>query len=69
MKTSAPAKVPATIPAKAAAQNAATDAKMKLNPAQQGTVAPETSVASSPAGVGRAAAPVATPAASVQPTP
>ena len=69
MKTSAPAKVPAPTPAKAAAQNAATDAKMKLNPAQQGTVAPEAGAAASPARVGPAAAPVATPAASVEPTP
>jgi preprotein translocase subunit SecG len=64
MKTSAPAKAPAPIPAKAAAQNAATDAKTKLNPVRQGTVAPETG-----AGVVPAVAPVATPAASVQPTP
>ena len=69
MKTSAPAKAPAPIPAKAAAQNAATDAKTKLNPVAQGTVAPETGTASSPAGVVPAGAPVATPAASVQPTP
>jgi preprotein translocase subunit SecG len=69
MKTSAPAKASAPNPAKAAAQNAATDAKTKLNPVQQGTVAPETGAASSPAGVVPAAAPVATPAASVQPTP
>jgi len=69
MKTSAPAKVPGPIPAKAAAQGAATDAKTKLNPAQQGTVAPETGAASSPAGAGPAAAPIVTPAASVQPTP
>jgi len=67
MKTSAPAKAPA--PAKAAAQNAATDAKTKLNPVEQGTVAPETRAPSSPAGVVPATAPVATPAASVQPTP
>ena len=69
MKTSAPAKAPAPAPAKAAAQNAATDAKTKLNPVQQGTVAPETGAASSPASVVPPAAPVATPAASVQPTP
>ena len=69
MKTSAPAKAPAPAPAKAAAQNAATDAKTKLNPVQQGTVAPETGAAASPASVVSPAAPVATPAASVQPTP
>ena len=69
MKTSAPAKAPAPIPAKAAAQNAATDAKTKLNPVEQGTVAPETGAAPSPAGIVPATAPVATPAASVQPTP
>ena len=69
MKTSAPAKAPAPAPAKAAAQNAATDAKRKLNPVEQGTVAPETGAAPTPAGVVPATAPVATPAASVQPTP
>ena len=69
MKKSAPAKAPAPAPAKAAAQNAATDAKTKLNPVEQGTVAPETGAASSPAGVVPATAPGATPAARVQPTP
>jgi preprotein translocase subunit SecG len=69
MKTAAPAKAPGPNPAKAAAQNAATDAKAKLNPVPQGTVAPETGAASSPAGVVPAESPIATPAASGQPTP
>ena len=69
MKTAATGKAPASIPAKAAAQNAATDAKTKLNPEAQGTVAPKEGTASSPAGVVPAGEPVATPAASGQPTP
>jgi preprotein translocase subunit SecG len=69
MKTAAPGKAPAPIPAKSAAQNAAADAKTKLNPVTQGTVAPKTEPASSPAGVVPAGAPVATPATKGQPTP
>jgi len=68
MKTSAPAQSPAPIPAKAAAQNAATDAKAKLNPVAQDSVAPKTGTVS-PAGVVPAGAPVATPTANGQPTP
>ena len=62
MKTEA-GKAPASIPAKAAAQKAATDAKTKLNPVAQGTVAPP------PSGVVPAGASDATPAASGQPSP
>jgi preprotein translocase subunit SecG len=68
MKTAAPGKA-APIPAKAAAQNAATDAKAKLNPVAQGTVAPKTGPASSPAIVVPAGAPIATPATTAQPAP
>ncbi|MBA3652401.1 MAG: preprotein translocase subunit SecG [Chthoniobacterales bacterium] len=75
MKTSAPAKAAAPLPPKVAAQKAAADAKAKLVPVPQGTVAPGAGTASSPSaaaaavGVVPAGAPVATPAASVQPTP
>ena len=75
LKTSAPAKAAAPLPAKAAAQKAAADAKAKIAPVPQGTVPPGAGTASSPSaaaaavGVVPAGAPVATPAASVQPTP
>ncbi len=75
MKTSAPAKAAAPLPPKVAAEKAAADAKAKLVPVPQGTFAPGAGTASSPSaaaaavGVVPAGAPVATPAASVQPTP
>ncbi len=75
MKTSAPAKAAAPLPPKVAAEKAAADAKAKLVPVPQGTVPPGAGTASSPSaaaaavGVVPAGAPVATPAASVQPTP
>ena len=68
-KSAATSKATGPLPAKAAAQGAAADAKAMVNPVPQGTVAPETGTASSPAGVVPAVTPVATPAASVQPTP
>ncbi len=75
LKTSAPSKAAAPLPPKVAAQKAAADAKAKLVPVPQGTVAPGTGTASTPSaaaaavGVVPAGAPVASPAASVQPSP
>jgi preprotein translocase subunit SecG len=78
MKTSAPAKAAAPLPAKVAAQKAAADAKAKLAPVPQGTVASGAGTASSPSAAAAAVgaipggAPVessATPAARARPTP
>jgi preprotein translocase subunit SecG len=75
MKTSAPAKPAAPLPAKVAAEKAAADAKAKLAPVPQGTVASGAGTASSPGaaaaavGVVPGGAPVATPAASARPSP
>lgn len=75
LKTSAPSKAAAPLPPKEAAQKAAADAKAKVAPVPQGTVAPGAGTASSPSaaaaavGVVPAGAPVATPAASSQPSP
>ncbi|MBA3608305.1 MAG: preprotein translocase subunit SecG [Chthoniobacterales bacterium] len=63
MKPSAPAKAAAPLSPKAAAQNAAADAKAKIAPVPQGTIAPDAGTASS------TVAPAATPAASAQPSP
>ncbi len=77
MKTSAAAKSPPPVSAKAAAQTAAADAKAKLNPVPQGSVAPigsasSPSAAAAAVGVVPAEAPVvpsATPAVSASPRP